>query len=99
MSLLSEPGCKSCEEAASGVCTKHNEHGRAATPPLAQQQEGLEAEQLAKLFHETYERLAPQFGYETRKDSARPWADVPEKNKRLMIAVCTELLAIRSLRP
>jgi len=45
------------------------------------------SEKLAKLFHETYERLAPTFGYETRKDSAVPWADVPEMNKRLMIAV------------
>lgn len=45
------------------------------------------SEQLARLFHETYERLAPNFGYETRPDSAVPWEDVPERNKRLMIAV------------
>ncbi len=50
------------------------------------------AVKLARLFHETYERLAPEYGYETRKDSAVPWADVPEKNKRLMIAVCTVIL-------
>lgn len=31
---------------------------------------GREAENLAQLFHETYERLAPSFGYEARKDSA-----------------------------
>lgn len=49
-------------------------------------------EKLAQRFHETYERLAPQYGYETRKDSAVPWADVPEKNKKLMIAVCAEIL-------
>ncbi len=52
----------------------------------------MTAEQLAQLFHETYERLAPQFGYETRKESAKPWADVPEQNKQLMIAVAGELL-------
>jgi len=51
-----------------------------------------EAENLARLFHETYERLAPSFGYETRKDSAKPWSEVPEKNKRLMVAVCGEIL-------
>lgn len=51
----------------------------------------LEPETLAKAFHEAYERLAPQFGYETRKDSAVPWADVPERNRKLMIAVCAEL--------
>jgi hypothetical protein len=51
------------------------------------------AEQLAQRFHETYERLAPSFGYETREASAKPWADVPDQNKRLMIAVCGEILA------
>jgi hypothetical protein len=52
----------------------------------------MAAEQLAQRFHETYERLAPAFGYETRKESARPWAEVPEQNRRLMIAVCAEIL-------
>tara|TARA_R110000772_G_C13310282_1_gene440306 strand:+ start:36726 stop:37445 length:720 start_codon:yes stop_codon:yes gene_type:complete len=46
---------------------------------------------LARKFHETYERLAPDFGYETRKESAVAWDDVPEKNKQLMIAVCNEI--------
>ncbi len=53
----------------------------------------MTAEQLAQKFHETYERLAPSFGYETRKASAVPWADVPERNKALMVAVCGEILA------
>lgn len=52
---------------------------------------------LARQFHETYERLAPQFGYETRKESAKPWSDVPENNKRLMIAVCAEILERRAV--
>jgi hypothetical protein len=47
---------------------------------------------LAQRFHETYERLAPYFGYRTRKESAVPWEKVPEANRRLMIAVCAELL-------
>jgi hypothetical protein len=50
------------------------------------------AEELARLFHETYERLAPQYDYETREESATPWEDVPENNKRLMIATCAEVL-------
>jgi len=50
------------------------------------------AEELAQLFHETYERLAPEFDYKTREASAKPWADVPETNKKLMIAVCAEIL-------
>lgn len=52
----------------------------------------VEAEQLARRFHETYENLAPLYGYETRKASAVPWVDVPENNRRLMIAVCGRLL-------
>ena len=55
-----------------------------------------DAEQLARRFHETYERLAPSFGYETRKDSAVPWESVPEKNRKLMIAVCAEIGAAQS---
>ena len=50
-------------------------------------------EQLAQLFHETYERLAPDFGYETRKESAVTWSEVHRENRQLMIAVATEILA------
>jgi hypothetical protein len=49
-------------------------------------------EQLAQKFHETYERLAPEFSYQTRKASAVPWKDVPANNKQLMVAVCAEIL-------
>jgi hypothetical protein len=49
-------------------------------------------EELAKRFHETYERLAPAFGYQTKKASAVPWDSVPSKNKALMIAVCQSIL-------
>lgn len=48
--------------------------------------------ELARLFHETYETLAPSFGYETREASRKPWEDVPEKNKKLMVAVCEKIL-------
>jgi hypothetical protein len=49
-------------------------------------------EQLAKLFHGTYERLAPQFGYKTRTQSAKRWENVPEPNRSLMVAVAAEVL-------
>lgn len=52
-----------------------------------------EREALAQAFHEAYERLAPSHGYETRKASAVPWAEVPEPNRSLMVAVAGELLA------
>lgn len=51
------------------------------------------AEKWAKDFHETYERTAPQFGYKTRTESAKPWEELPEPNRRLMIAVCAEVLS------
>jgi hypothetical protein len=49
-------------------------------------------EELAKFFHDTYEELAPNYGYTTRKASAVPWEDVPEPNKSLMIAVAEKVL-------
>jgi hypothetical protein len=47
---------------------------------------------VAKLFHESYELLAPKFSYETREASAVPWDDVPINNKRLMIATAARVL-------
>lgn len=50
------------------------------------------AEELAERFHNHYERLAPEFGYKTREESAKPWSEVPEQNKKLMIATCRAIL-------
>lgn len=47
---------------------------------------------VAKAFHETYERLAPQYGYKTREESAVPWEEVPEQNKLLMVGVVADLI-------
>lgn len=49
-------------------------------------------EGLARFFHDTYETLAPAFGYETRRASAVPWEQVPQQNRALMVAVCHEVL-------
>lgn len=46
---------------------------------------------LAARFHEAYERLAPQFGYETRPETRA--FDPTTPNGRLMLAVCDELSA------
>ncbi len=51
------------------------------------------AEQLARAFHEAYERLAPAHGYETRAASAKPWDEVPANNRALMEAVCAEVMS------
>ena len=50
----------------------------------------MNPEEMAQRFHEAYERLAPSFGYETRRESAVPWAEVPESNRRLMAATVAE---------
>lgn len=45
--------------------------------------------ELAILFHNTYEKLAPAFGYETRLDTKV--FDKNSANGKLMIAVCKEI--------
>ena len=52
--------------------------------------ETLEEVELAVLFHNTYERLAPSFGYETRLDTKL--FDTTTPNGKLMIAVCKEII-------
>lgn len=57
----------------------------------------LTEEQIARRFHEAYERLAPEHGYKTRDATAVPWDQVPDNNRALMIATvadaCQPLLA------
>jgi len=49
-----------------------------------------EIRELAEKFHEAYERLAPEYGYETRPETKQ--FDPESPNGKLMIAVCDELL-------
>lgn len=58
----------------------------------ADKAERVEAEALARFFHETYERLAPTFGYETREASAVAWENVPAHNRGLMIETASEVI-------
>jgi len=53
--------------------------------------------QLAGIFHDTYERLAPSFGYVTRPETREFRPASP--NGQLMIAVCQELLDQYDLTP
>jgi hypothetical protein len=57
------------------------------------------AERIARAFHEAYERLAPDHGYETRPESACAWEAVPERNRALMTAVAAELLTLNVITP
>ena len=58
-----------------------------------------EAEKIAKHFHQTYEELAPSFSYETREASRTEWENVPENNKKLMVAVVENLLSNQVIIP
>lgn len=49
-----------------------------------------EGKKLAILFHDTYESLAPVYGYETKEDTKN--FDPESKNGRLMIAFCNFVL-------
>ena len=49
----------------------------------------MKAEELARLFHATYERLAPKYGYVTREETKE--FDADSANGKLMIAVCGEI--------
>ena len=52
----------------------------------------MNAESMARLFHETYERLAPAFGWRTKKGCNVPFDRLPQRNKALMIATCQTIL-------
>jgi hypothetical protein len=60
--------------------------------PDSQKPDYLSSEDVARRFHETYERLAPELGYKTREASAVPWEDVPERNRLLMIRTVEDAL-------
>jgi hypothetical protein len=74
--------CKNCGAGNYDACTSLQPSASA---------EPVQAEAVARRFHEAYERLAPSFGYTTRTET-REWS--PEStNGQLMIAVCEELFA------
>jgi hypothetical protein len=57
------------------------------------------AERIAAEFHRSYENQAPHFGYETRRESAVPWEEVPKQNRDLMVSVVHALIAQDWIRP
>ena len=73
------------------MCGKHGDHRSGKHFPKPSNADSVD--ELAEKFHECYERLAPQFNYETTQASRTDWANVPENNKKLMRAVCKEVVA------
>lgn len=51
-----------------------------------------QAQEIARAFHETYERRAPAYGYKTREESAVPWEELHPRNKSLMVSTVHDLL-------
>lgn len=70
------------------TCGPHDGCTECDAPPTFRD----ECEALARRFHYFYERLAPEFGYKTREESAVPWEQVPAQNRELMIAVAHEIM-------
>lgn len=50
----------------------------------------IQAEKLARKFHEAYENLAPSFGYKAREETRQ--FNPESSNGKLMIAVCGRIL-------
>ena len=56
------------------------------------------AERLARALNDEIDgRLAPWFGYEPAREPTGTWDDIPEKNQRLMIEVCEDLIKVAGL--
>lgn len=57
-----------------------------------QEHEDVRVARLTRQFHEAYERLAPEFGYRTREESAVPWEQVPAANRALMYETVAKVM-------
>ena len=57
----------------------------------------VKPDDLARLFHETYETLAPEYGYETRAETRQ--FDPASPNGRLMIDVCARIRSALTVTP
>lgn len=60
------------------------------TKPVPQQNNTNDWREIAKTFHDTYEDLAPQFGYITKPETRE--FDVESNNGKLMIEVCKRII-------
>jgi hypothetical protein len=56
------------------------------------------AEAIAREFHSSYEKLAPEFGWETQTASRKEWDEVPDENRELMVAVAQDLISRQIVR-
>jgi hypothetical protein len=59
----------------------------------------MDPAELAQMFHETHETLAPVHGRKTPMPGAVAWDDVPEGNRNLMVETCKVVLAYLASAP
>lgn len=60
--------------------------------------EDEQVEVIARRFHEVYEELAPQHGWDTQERSKVPWETVPHENQGLMRSVVRTLIEEGTIR-
>lgn len=56
-------------------------------------------ERIAAAFHDSYERLAPAFGYDTREASKLPWPQLNLQMRGLMCEVIRDLIGKGFIEP
>jgi hypothetical protein len=59
----------------------------------------VQAEAIARSVHVLYEKYAPEFGWNTHRESRGSWEEVPPENKALMIAVVKKLMIDDIIQP
>lgn len=89
--LLDMLGAKDHADAGRIIGELHAKELAAAPPAASVRAKEVTNLEIATAFHEAYERLAPRYGYETRPESRKPFSDLPNELKLLMVAVVREV--------
>lgn len=50
------------------------------------------SEELAKFFHDEYDKLAPRYGWRTQISTQVTFDQLPDNNRALMVAVCEQVV-------
>jgi len=84
-----DANCRGREAFASGTALRDEVLAKmAAAQPVALR----EAREVARLFHDAYERLAPGYGWTTNAATAVEWDKLPTANRELMVHVVNVVL-------
>lgn len=50
------------------------------------------AQETARYFHDTYERMSPHYGFVTNQEDRIDWMELPERRRKLLIETCRQML-------